>query len=416
MRGKDVSVVLKAMTTQAIDFTKNLTSLRGSIRVPGMAAIDINHPLVQGVIAGNSSDTILVASGVNLASGITDIIAYLGATVGIPSNDTSRLSLEVRPSISVRIPSKSDIGSNNCLTKDMLEDQEVWVRNTGNMPISNVSITLEVDDANPLNIQTYFKTLSGTILPGDSNHVVIQYIVPDDYYYNVTATAKMLCDTVLVNDKKSIQECVIMEDLVLRVINPQYGETDIAGTRKGIEVSVENKSRNIDYQNVNVWARVEDEQGTASETFSDIIYDIYASTTVSLNFDNSTYLVPKLLKYYLRVFIETNDIYPKNDTVLLELYTPNSIEDIVSEGFTVGQNIPNPAKNSTKIAYNIPASGEVIFNVQTVSGQVLHTEVRQSDAGKQFIEFNTTGFAAGIYFYSIEYQGQKIVKRMSVKN
>jgi len=32
------------------------------------------------------------------------------------------------------------------------------------------------------------------------------------------------------------------------------------------------------------------------------------------------------------------------------------------------------------------------------------------------IELNTIGFAAGVYFYSIEYQGQKLVRRMSVGN
>ena len=92
------------------------------------------------------------------------------------------------------------------------------------------------------------------------------------------------------------------------------------------------------------------------------------------------------------------------------------IESDTTLTFTLGQNIPNPAQGLTTIGYSIPKAGEVIFNIYTVSGQVLHTDTLQSRAGRHVIELNTSSFASGVYFYSIEYQGQKLVKRLIVQN
>jgi hypothetical protein len=85
-----------------------------------------------------------------------------------------------------------------------------------------------------------------------------------------------------------------------------------------------------------------------------------------------------------------------------------------SNVFTLGQNIPNPANNRTRIDYSIPEVGEVVFHVHSVSGQLLYSRTIETASGKQSIELNTNTFAAGIYFYSIEYKGQRLVKRMMI--
>ncbi|MDR1183115.1 MAG: T9SS type A sorting domain-containing protein, partial [Bacteroidales bacterium] len=78
--------------------------------------------------------------------------------------------------------------------------------------------------------------------------------------------------------------------------------------------------------------------------------------------------------------------------------------------------IPNPANSSTRINYSIPEAGEVIFHVHSVSGQLLYSQTIETVSGKQSIELNTSTFAAGIYFYSIEYKGQRLVKRMMIND
>ncbi len=53
--------------------------------------------------------------------------------------------------------------------------------------------------------------------------------------------------------------------------------------------------------------------------------------------------------------------------------------------------------------------------INSMSGQLLHTEVIQSEPGEHIIKLNTSNLATGIYVYSMEYNGQKITKRMSIK-
>jgi hypothetical protein len=67
------------------------------------------------------------------------------------------------------------------------------------------------------------------------------------------------------------------------------------------------------------------------------------------------------------------------------------------------------------VDYSLPTDGEVTFHVYTISGQELFNQVVETTSGKHSIELNTTSLAAGVYFYSMEFKGQRIVKRMSVE-
>jgi hypothetical protein len=81
--------------------------------------------------------------------------------------------------------------------------------------------------------------------------------------------------------------------------------------------------------------------------------------------------------------------------------------------FTLGQNIPNPAKENTRIEYNISSDGEVIFTVYSITGQTLYVEKIDAYSGKNSINFNTVNLANGIYYYSLEYNGERLVKKMT---
>jgi hypothetical protein len=161
---------------------------------------------------------------------------------------------------------------------------------------------------------------------------------------------------------------------------------------------------------------VEDSKGMQTELFTENLPTIGTSATVSHTFIKS-YIVPNDSVYYLAVYTNSNDNYRNNDTVILRRETVSvGIEALKgSNVFMLSQNIPNPANNRTRIDYSIPEGGEVIFHVHSVSGQLLYSQTIEATHGKQSIELNTTSFAAGIYFYSIEYKGQRLVKRMIVQ-
>jgi hypothetical protein len=82
---------------------------------------------------------------------------------------------------------------------------------------------------------------------------------------------------------------------------------------------------------------------------------------------------------------------------------------------TLGQNIPNPAGTSVVIPYSVPTDGSIMFSVYSISGQVLYSQTVETTFGSHSIDLNTSDLSAGLYFYSMEFKGQRIVKRMIIE-
>jgi hypothetical protein len=327
-------------------------------------------------------------------------------------NDTAKLVLNINPVISVNIPAMTSVG--NCNSKDIFAQQRIWVRNRGNVDITGVSVAVDVSLANGTVVDQQVLPITTTIAPNDSSYVDIIYLIPAEKNYYVDAVAYLTCDSALVRDKSFVQECVDINDLILTVIKP-YNQLDNRGDKKDIEVKVKNTSDLLTYNSIKVWAIVEDVQGNRLDSLTETISKIDPEDSVLLPFNNK-YTVPNMGTYYLRVFLVRQDNYPRTDSVNLERHTGDGIEKVLIDVFSMQQNVPNPSQNSTFIGYSVPESGEVVFSVHSVTGQLLYTSVLQPESGKHVIELDTRDFASGIYFYSMEYRGQKLVKRMSVKN
>ena len=91
------------------------------------------------------------------------------------------------------------------------------------------------------------------------------------------------------------------------------------------------------------------------------------------------------------------------------------LKERISTRWNLGQNIPNPAKNITRIPYSIPNDGNVEFTLYSIAGQSLHTEIVSSVQGDNELEFNVSGLSSGIYFYSLIYNNQQLTRKMVVK-
>jgi hypothetical protein len=81
----------------------------------------------------------------------------------------------------------------------------------------------------------------------------------------------------------------------------------------------------------------------------------------------------------------------------------------------LGQNIPNPATTQTVVNYQVPTEGTVVFTLTTVTGQVIYTTTQEVEAGRNSVEFNTENLAAGIYFYTMDFNGQRLTKKMTIR-
>ncbi len=226
------------------------------------------------------------------------------------------------------------------------------------------------------------------------------------------------CDSALVNSSTSILECADINDLSITQIlspDPQDGGIDLVGSTKEIEVALMNTSDATNYQNVDITALIEDEHGQVLATHVDVIHLINALESNEVFKFSEKYTVPAEGVYYVRVFIDKVDNYPENDTILIARSTDNRLPIGKDNTFMMEQNIPNPTDNNTVIRYSIPESGKVIFRIHSMSGQILYNRVIESESGSQRIEINTAGLSSGVYTYSMEYRGQRIVKRMSIK-
>jgi hypothetical protein len=49
-----------------------------------------------------------------------------------------------------------------------------------------------------------------------------------------------------------------------------------------------------------------------------------------------------------------------------------------------------------------------------MNGQVLYREEIAAEAGNGDIRVNLSDLAAGVYYYSVEYRGERIVRKMNV--
>ena len=87
----------------------------------------------------------------------------------------------------------------------------------------------------------------------------------------------------------------------------------------------------------------------------------------------------------------------------------------LDNGAKLYQNYPNPTNGLTNVVYELPSSANVTFQVMDITGKVVVSSYEGTQpAGKHMIELNTNDLRAGVYFYSIQVNGSKLTKKMTV--
>jgi len=216
-------------------------------------------------------------------------------------------------------------------------------------------------------------------------------------------------DTLTVNRKTDSRD-----DIEVASLTHPTDQYDKVGSTIDFAVRLRNLSPERTFDTVVVNALIT-APGKADIQLNEILLtNFIAGSTRDCQFSPS-YLVPEVSNYTLTVFVTKVDNKPLNDTMSITRQTDLRVNTYHTASFTLGQNIPNPAKDNTRIEYNLPSDGQVIFTVYSITGQNLHIEKRDAYSGKNDIEFNTTNLAAGIYYYSMEYNGERLVKKMTIK-
>ena len=118
-----------------------------------------------------------------------------------------------------------------------------------------------------------------------------------------------------------------------------------------------------------------------------------------------------------RIWIPSDDSDPSNNqTTIIEVL--NYFEDIpnVNEpDFILEQNYPNPYDGTTRIEFVLPYSGTTRFFVTDVVGRLVHEETARYDEGRHTISFSKGDLPSGVYYYGIEFEGQRRMHKMIIR-
>lgn len=90
------------------------------------------------------------------------------------------------------------------------------------------------------------------------------------------------------------------------------------------------------------------------------------------------------------------------------------VEELEAFGFSMDQNIPNPANNTTVIPFASKDAGSYLFSITNVDGRTVASEQVNALSGPNRIEVSTVDLAAGVYYYSLSNGEHAFSKRMMV--
>ncbi len=90
----------------------------------------------------------------------------------------------------------------------------------------------------------------------------------------------------------------------------------------------------------------------------------------------------------------------------------NPLSNIIPGEFILYQNYPNPFNPTTSIKYEIPKNAEVTIKIFDILGKEVFSINEYKQAGSYEVKFDGSNLASGMYFYSLEANGFKDVKKM----
>jgi hypothetical protein len=137
-------------------------------------------------------------------------------------------------------------------------------------------------------------------------------------------------------------------------------------------------------------------------------------STANFNFVN-TFIMPSGAVNFCAFTGMPADSYHFNDSTCLHVQNNTGIEDYRSAGFALGQNVPNPASDYTVIPYFVPESGRITFRINSVLGQLLIEQQTQAVAGTHQMAINIAALAPGLYYYTLEYKGARLTRKMLIE-
>ena len=410
----DVKAVITNLSRLNIDMSNDTLTLNVTGAVNYSNKIIYNHRL-----GDFESDTVTLGQISLDANGAYYFEAYMQPFDDRSTNDTiTDSSLIILQDVAM----DSVLGLDNQMYKLGGEQVAVTavVTNNGNIPVDQVLLHMSID-GNTVLTDTVRQHLGvgDTLVHPMSRTFTVPFVSKDQPYYFFELKADLACDADNSNDaiqiigNVEIPDSIDIQVLEITTTDQALGKTKLAPTVRVANIG------NLKAENIVVHVEVVNDSNRVVESISEMISHLAENETRNHAF-TMTYKVPNYTgKYTLKAYVEaySGDTIRSNDTLARQFrcYRDSvGIREVTDLDWSLGQNIPNPASEITTIPFTLPQDDEVVFCIMTANGQVVHRRTIQAVAGENRITLDISGWAAGIYYYSMEYKGQRIVRKMSV--
>jgi hypothetical protein len=292
---------------------------------------------------------------------------------------------------------------------------DVDVKNFGTDTLFSIPVSYTVDGGTPVNgtitipapglypdsVQTY-SFATGFTAPNTDFNICAKTSLAGDIYNQNDETCKQVQVTMAPIDARTVAV----------LVNPSWNDTTKITFDNTVTVKVVNNgttaltSVNLEYRvgstvkGTGTWTGNLASLDTLTYTFTDTYkspigyYQLCGKATVTGDADN------------------TNDEFCRN---LLGVNNVG-VDENEADVFTVEQNQPNPAHGKVVIDFSIPQSGKVHFELRNALGQVIVTEEYDRTIGNNQIVIDATDLSSGVYYYTVEFDKQRITKKMLVNN
>lgn len=121
------------------------------------------------------------------------------------------------------------------------------------------------------------------------------------------------------------------------------------------------------------------------------------------------------MSYAHKGFFNDSIVDNNSSTIIEVLNYFEDIDAVESSEFGLDQNYPNPCEDATRIEFVLPYPGRVNFFVTDVLGRRVYESSQVYSEGRNAINLDTHDLNSGIYYYSVEFDGQSRMRKMIVK-
>ncbi|RUA29104.1 MAG: hypothetical protein DSY76_03720, partial [Bacteroidetes bacterium] len=273
---------------------------------------------------------------------------------------------------------------------------KVEVKNFGSTTLTSIPVKYEVD-GNVIATEVWTGSLAQNAV--DTFTFTTKFTTPTQDY-NICAYTELANEMLVSNDTS----CVMMHatpgkiDGGVSAILAPTGQTSI-GKLVEVKVSIRNYGtdtlKNVPVSYYLNGSSMASEVSTAAIAPGDSIEYVFTTKYPSAVGNYSICANTNIV----------NDVNASNDGACVNVIG-TSINGSNGDGFTVSQNQPNPANGKTVIKFYIPKAGSVHFRMVNMIGEVVTEQSNNYDQGKHELIINANDYAGGVYYYSLNFDGQ----------